>query len=264
MSFSASGLHARQHKTIRCVAALVLREMSTTYGKSPGGYLWAFLEPVGGLAIMTVAFSMAFHSPALGNNFPLFYATGYLPFMMYSDIAVKVGQSMRFSKPLLFYPSVTFFDAIIARFLLNGLTHLLVFYVMIFCIFNFFDTTATLDHTSILNSMCMALSLGLGVGILNCFLFGKFPIWERVWVIVTRPMFIISCIFYLFETLPTQIREYLWFNPIAHVVGEMRRGFYPTYDAVWVSPAYVYFFSLSLTLIGLIFLSRYHRDLLNS
>ena len=96
MSFSAQGLHARRFKTSRTVLALMLREMSTSYGRSPGGYLWAVLEPVGGLAVMTIAFSLAFRSPALGDNFPLFYATGYLPFMMYSDLAAKIGQSIRF------------------------------------------------------------------------------------------------------------------------------------------------------------------------
>ena len=87
---------------------------------------------------MTLAFSLAFASPALGNNFPLFYATGFLPFMMYSDLANKISQSIRFSRPLLFYPSVTYLDAIIGRFLLNGLTHLMVFYLLIFSIMTFF------------------------------------------------------------------------------------------------------------------------------
>ena len=69
--------------TLRTVLALMLREMSTTYGRSPGGYLWAILEPAGGIAMMSVAFGLVLRSPSLGTNFPIFYATGYLPFMMY-------------------------------------------------------------------------------------------------------------------------------------------------------------------------------------
>ena len=33
-------------QTFRTISALIMREMQTTYGRSPGGYLWAVLEPV--------------------------------------------------------------------------------------------------------------------------------------------------------------------------------------------------------------------------
>ena len=264
MSFSAQGLHARRFKTSRTVLALMLREMSTSYGRSPGGYLWAVLEPVGGLAVMTIAFSLAFRSPALGDNFPLFYATGYLPFMMYSDLVAKIGHSIRFSKPLLFYPAVTFVDAIIARLLLNALTHLMVFYILMSGIMLAFDTGNILDYPAILNALGMALALGLGIGTLNCFLLMRFPIWEQVWVIISRPLFIISAIFFLFESIPLPYRDYLWYNPLIHVTGEMRRGFYATYDGAYINPLYVYMISVVAFTIGLIFLSRYHRVLLNN
>lgn len=264
MSFHAAGLHARSFKTVRTVSALVLREMATTYGRSPGGYLWAILEPVGGVAILSLAFSMMFTSPALGTNFPLFYATGLLPFMLYSDLAMKLGQALRFSRPLLFYPSVTYLDALIARFCLNGLTQLAVFFIIISGIMTIFDTHSLVDIPAVLNALGMALSLGLGVGTLNSFLLTKFALWERVWVILNRPMFIISSIFFLLESIPAPFRDYLWFNPLVHVIGEMRHGIYPTYDAQWVSPLYVYGVGMSTLLIGLIFLGRYHRELLNS
>ncbi|MDJ0823602.1 MAG: sugar ABC transporter permease, partial [Paracoccaceae bacterium] len=35
----------RRFATARAVMALMLREMSTSFGRSPGGYLWAILEP---------------------------------------------------------------------------------------------------------------------------------------------------------------------------------------------------------------------------
>ena len=41
------GLPSATRSSLRAVAALVLREMSTRYGRTPGGYLWAILEPLG-------------------------------------------------------------------------------------------------------------------------------------------------------------------------------------------------------------------------
>ena len=55
----------------------------------------------------------------------------------------------------------------------------------------------------------------------------------------------------------------LWYNPIMHVVGIMREGFYPGYDPLWASPLYVFGLSLVLTFFGIVFLGRYHRDIVN-
>ncbi len=62
---------------------MIVREMSTRFGSKPGGYIWALLEPVGYIAMMTVIFGAIAHTPALGTNFILFFATGYLGYQLY-------------------------------------------------------------------------------------------------------------------------------------------------------------------------------------
>ena len=249
--------------TLRTVLALMLREMSTTYGRSPGGYLWAILEPAGGIAMMSVAFGLVLRSPSLGTNFPIFYATGYLPFMMYMQVSKKTADSIKFSKPLLSYPSVTYLDAIMARFILNALVHLMVFYVVMFGIHLLFETHTSLHVPSVVRALLMAAGLGLAVGCLNCFLYSMFPVWRQVWTIVNRPMFIISTIFFTLEVVPKLYRDVLWYNPLVHIIGEMRRGFYPTYDAAWVSHNYVLGLTMVLMAAGLGLLALYYRIILN-
>lgn len=254
----------RKFKTFRTVMALILREMATTYGRSPGGYVWALAEPIAGIALLTFAFSLAFKSPPLGNEFAIFYATGVLPFMLYMDISMKVTLSIRFSKHLLAYPSVTFFDSILARFILNLITQVLVFVIVISGLFLAFNVPVILEPLDIVFSLSMAAALGLGVGTLNCFLVSTFSSWDRIWAILNRPMFIVSCIFFLLEVVPEPFRSVLWFNPLVHVTGSMRSGFYPTYSADYVSGLYVFGFSGLCFLFGMIFLGRFHREILNN
>ena len=89
----------RRFPGARTVAALMLREMATTYGRSPGGYLWAILEPVVGILLLTAIFSIAFHTPPLGVNFPIFYATGLVPFTLYLTVSSKTSLALLFSSP---------------------------------------------------------------------------------------------------------------------------------------------------------------------
>ena len=254
----------RRFASFRTITALVLREMATSYGRSPGGYLWAVLEPVAGIALLSAVFSLMFHAPALGINFPLFYATGMIPFVTFSSVSAKLAQSINFSKPLLAYPSVTFLDAILARFILNVLTEVMVAYLVFTGILLIFETRVLIDIPVIAEALLLAGALALGVGTLNCFLFTRFPIWQQAWSILMRPMFIISCVFMVYNSLPEFLRGWLWYNPLVHIVGLMRRGFYSSYDAPYVSQAYVLGFSAVCLVMGLIFLRRYQYELLHS
>lgn len=254
---------SRRFRTPRTVFALILREMTTTYGRSPGGYLWAVLEPVGGIALLTLIFSMAFRAPPLGHSFALFYASGFLPFMMYLDLSQKITVALRFSKPLLFYPGVRFTDALIARFLLNALTQGAVMAIVLTGIIVGFRLTPNLDFPALALGFAMAASLALGVGTLVCFLSSVFGVWERLWAILNRPLFVISSVFYIYQTVPQPWRGWLWFNPLVHVIGQMRKGLFPTYDGAFVSPAYVFGVSGLCLSFGLLLLGRFHRDILN-
>lgn len=249
-------------KTIRVISALVLREMATTYGRSAFGYTWAVIEPVAAITILSVVMSLAFASPPIGTSFVLFYATGYLPFMLYMDVANKMMVALKFSKPLLTYPRVTFADALLARFLLNVLTHYLVFAIFMIGLRVLLDINGAVNFGAVLAALFLASLLGLGIGTLNCVITSLLPSWERIWSILNRPLFIISAILFMFEDVPEKFRDILWFNPIVHFIGLMRAGFYPTYDGRYISAAYVVICALVCLAAGLILLRKFHQKIM--
>jgi len=253
----------RRFATMRSIMALILREMTTRYGKNPGGYVWALLEPLGSIVILSFAFAMLMRSPSLGNSFVLFYATGFMPFSLYNTLANSVARAISFSSSLLFYPSVTWVDAILARFLLNSLTGSLISYILLSGILAVIDTRIVLDFPPMVEAMGLTMLLGLGVGTLNCALGGLFPTWDLIWSIATRPLFIVSGIIFIMEDLPRTVQNILWYNPLIHITGLMRSGFFPMYTPQYVSQTYVLAIALGTLVMGLILLGRYHRDILN-
>jgi capsular polysaccharide transport system permease protein len=253
----------RSWATPRAITALILREMSTRYGRSPGGFAWAILEPLGGVIILGLCMSLVVRSPSLGTNFFLFYATGFLPFTLYQNLALFVGRCIAFSKPLLKYPAVTWVDAMLARLILNSLTSILVIYLILGSILALADTNTVLDLPPILIAIGLSALLGWGVGALNCALIGLIDAWDLVWSIFTRPLFLVSGVIFLYEDLPTNVQSIMWYNPLMHIVGYMRMGFYPMYSPDYLSPTYTIGFGLVCLALGIILLGRYHRDILN-
>ncbi|WP_375687116.1 ABC transporter permease [Pseudooceanicola sp. LIPI14-2-Ac024] len=238
--------------------------MSTRYGKSPGGYLWAIIEPLGAIVVLGLGFSLLLRTPALGTSFILFFATGYLPFDLYQGVNTSVSKSLMFSRPLLAYPTVTWVDAVLARFILNAATGIVVFVIVVASVLTFTDSRSVLDIGEIVQAMCLALFLGLGVGVLNCALMGLFPVWENVWSIITRPLFFASGLFYLYEDMPSVVQDILYFNPLLHIVGIMRDGFYSTYSPQYISTMYVLSCGLVSLFFGVLLLYRYNRDIINN
>ncbi|RPE62827.1 capsular polysaccharide transport system permease protein [Pacificibacter maritimus] len=257
------GMRARKFRTGRTMFALMMREMSTSYGRSPGGYAWAILEPVLALAVLSTIFSFVMRSPAIGDSFPLFYATGYLPFMLFNDVANKTSTALNHSRPLLRYPAVTFIDALMARALLHLLTHTLVAYIVFFGIAIVLDLQISPDYTQIAISYLMGGLLGFGVGCFNCYVMMSFPVWERMWQILTRPLIFISGLFFPYETMPQFAQDILWWNPLIHVVGFLRKGIYaPGYTGDYLSLIFPILTALILLGLGLLLLWRNHQSLL--
>lgn len=256
--------HHRTFPTFRAIGALVLREMQTSNVRSSGGYFWAIAEPVGGIIMLTLIFQVFIRVPPIGVNFPLFYATGIIPFMGYLDVSGKVAASITYSKGLLQYPAVTFADAIIGRIIFSATTQVMVSMVVFTGIIFIFDTRSDPQIEGIAISIIMVIALGSAIGSINCFLFSAFPWWSNIWSILMRPLFLISGLFFLFDDVPEFYQDYLWWNPIIHIVGEMRKSFYPSYTGDYVSVMYVFALSLSIFALGFALLMRFHRDLQNS
>jgi len=249
------------HRRLRVLGALVIREMSTKFGRSAGGYLWAFAEPLGGIALLSIAFSLALRSPPLGNNFMLFYMTGVVPFSMYGTMAKGVSGAVKSSKGLLNYPVVTALDAVFAKFVLNFLTVFLIGAALSTAVIVGGGLHVNLDLEAIAVAFFASAMLGLGVGSVNCVLFGLYPTWQNVWGVLTRPLFILSSILYVYEDVPASFQAVLWWNPLVHIVALMRTGFFGAYHPQFISLPYVFGISLGLFVIGAHLLRR-HTSLL--
>lgn len=247
----------------RVIGALMLREMSTTYGRSPGGYIWAVIEPVGMISIMALAFSMALRAPSLGTSFLLFYTAGYLPLRFFQLVSQSVGTAVKFNQALMTYPRVTIFDTIAARAFLAILTQIMVTAVIIAGVFALEDVREHIDYGPILKAYGACLVLAFGIGTFNCYMLIRFAIWKSLWGILTRPLLFISGVFYTYEDLPQVAQDILWYNPLIHVSGGVRSGIYSTYDPQYISLLYVCMVGIIPMTFGALLLWRYGRDMLN-
>ncbi|MBD9641927.1 ABC transporter permease [Ensifer sp. ENS07] len=245
----------------RVVAALVVREMSTRFGSKPGGYVWALLDPVAHILLMTLIFRAIARMPALGSSFALFFATGYIAFQFYHAVTGYLNSAIRANKALLSYPNVAPIDAIVARFVLQACTTSLVALVVLGCIVATSRAEVDLHWPAIVEAVSMACTFGLGVAMINVVLFIKYPLYEQVFNILNRPLFLISGVFFLPDSIPAPYREIVLINPLVHIIMNFRQGFYPQYRAAGLDMDYVYRIAFLTMFVGMLVFTLSRRTL---
>ncbi|TNJ40948.1 ABC transporter permease [Phaeobacter sp. B1627] len=246
----------------RAIVALILREMSTSYGRSPGGYVWAVLQPLAMIALMTLAFSVLLRSPSLGTSFLLFYATGFLVLRMFQEVSIAVGGAIGFNQALLAYPRVTYVDTLVARGVLAVLTQVMVCAIVFATVFTLEDIRVIMNFTPVLQTFGAVVLLATGVGTFNAYMSFSFPLYKTIWGVATRPLMLVSGIFYIYEDLPTFAQNILWYNPLVHLTGLIRTGFYASYDPNYISLIYVCLWGAIPMFFGVLLLRRFSKDIL--
>ena len=253
----------RRTNAFRSVAALMLREMAARFGRKPGGYVWAVLQPLAIIIVLAYAWSLLMRSPSLGTSFLLYKATALLILQIFRSTATAVGKGLTYSRALLAYPGVTWIDALLARFTLNAVIGVVVTWIILTGIILYEDIRTVFDWPKIILAVALTCLLGFGAGVMNCFLFERVPVYENIWRIMTAPLMIISGVIFHYEQMPHVAQQVLWYNPLLHLTGLIRDGFYPTYRPEYVSLAYVMLCALVPMVLGLLLVRRYHLDLIN-
>ncbi len=245
----------------RVVSALLIREMSTRFGSKPGGYLWALLDPLAHVAFLSLIFKAVAHTPPLGVSFPLFFATGYIGFQFYQASAGYLNTAVNSNRSLLNYPNVAPIDTVSARYLLQLITTSVVGFCILLPLVASIRIQTSIDYLQLLEAVAIASTLALGAGFANNVLFLMYPLYEKVFGIVTRPLFLVSGIFYLPDSLPSTARDLILYNPLAHIVMKFRMGFYPQYKAPGYDGGYVWALVVSVLFGGILLFTLFRRSL---
>ncbi len=237
---------------VRVIGALVLREARTRFGRTQLGYLWSLAEPLAMIATFTVISYAMGHLPPYGSSLLLFFSLGTLAYQFFRRIASFCTAAFDANQALLTYPIVKQVDALIARALLELLACLFIFAVLIGGIIFVQQLSWPARPELMLAAIVLLALLGFGNGALNAVISSYVLSWRNIEAMITRPLFFMSGVFFVPDRMPPAILPYLTWNPLLHGVELMRAGYYPDYRSPACSVTYLFFWAMSLCVLGLI------------
>lgn len=238
---------------LRVMGALVLRETMTRYGEHKIGFLWAFLEPM----ILVIIISAIFTGmgTSISGNMPIatFMIVGFVPFSIFKDTMAQLQSAISQNNSLMAFPQVTTFDVIVARALLEFAVLLVVLTVLLLGA-GALGYDIGIEDPLLVFAACGLMSvLGLGMGFIFASLTPILPAARQISsVVMGRPLFLGSGLFYTAETLPPTVRDWLLLNPLLHLVELVRSAYFVEFESPYGSWAYAATFSFTVLAFGML------------
>jgi capsular polysaccharide transport system permease protein len=236
----------------RVIWALLMRELSTRYGRHNIGFLWLIGEPLVFAGAVTLMWSLIKPEFEHGVRVIPFVVTGYMSIILSRHMISHGMNCVKANTDLLYHRQVTVMHLFISRLLLEFVGVTFAFFV----IFGFLLLIGQMAPPKNLPLFYMGWGILAWMGVGLALLFGAlaeiFQFMERIVGVVTYVMVPLSGTFYFAAWAPPPFRRVLLLLPFIHPVEMIRAGFFGEFVKTYYDVAYAVAWSASLTFLGLL------------
>tara|TARA_B100001250_G_scaffold30870_1_gene25338 strand:+ start:1570 stop:2370 length:801 start_codon:yes stop_codon:yes gene_type:complete len=245
--------------TLDTLYALLFRELKTRFGAKRTGYFWAIAEPALQTLLMTVLFSFIGRNTLTGVPVMIFMLTGFVPFGLFGKMLKSVSTAVSANKGLLGYRQVSPIDPVVIRVMIELVTTLLVYVVLLFLmawlgveILSWMQLDVIPDNPlGVLAALLLLAAFSSGLGLIVTVGSAYWEDLDKIVSIATRPMILLSAVFYAMSMVPPQYWYLLSWNPVLHAIELGRDSFFVTYNTPVGSWVYLGSMAAGAQLIGL-------------
>lgn len=239
---------------MRVVAALLMREIITRYGRHNVGFLWVFFEPMSFTLGVTALWNAAKFNHGSNLSITAFAVTGYSTILLWRNTANRCGLAIQPNHSLLYHRNVRVIDLFISRALLEvaGATMSFLFLTVLFSIIGLMQPPQDIGLVLVGWGYLAILAVGLG------FIIGSLSelseTYDRLWHTIAYLLFPLSGAAFMVEWLPTTAQKVVIWVPMVHACEMIRFGFFgklvkPHYDIHYMVVCDLVFLFVGLVLV---------------
>lgn len=236
------------------ILALLFRELKTRFGQYRLNYVWALLEPISHVVVLSAVFSLLGRSEYFGIPVPMFIATAIVPYLFFNKTATSCINAVKANKGLFTYRQVRPIDTVYSRLILEALIYFFSYLALLFIAAWIFEYDIGMNNLlGLFYINLMLLLLTLGVSILFLVFGALYPEPMRlIPMIAFRPMYFISGIMFPLYIIPRDYHQYLLWNPILHIVEFNHVYFFSGFKTGDISHMYILTFTIVSLWLGIL------------
>jgi capsular polysaccharide transport system permease protein len=239
----------------RIMHALLLRELSTRFGRDNIGFLWIMGEPIIFAAGVSVLWSQI--RPPYENGIPMipFVVTGYMPLILLRQVVGHSVNAVKGNTTLLFHRMITPLHIILSRALIEFIGITMSFVVIVF-VYHALGVMMFPSHFTglalVYGGWFLLAWVSLAIGLIMSALAEIFEVVERVVQIVTYVSIPISGSFLMASDMTPKLRTMATALPLIHCFEMLRRGYFGDGVVTIYNVPLVVAWAAGLTLVGLL------------
>lgn len=248
---------------VRVIRALLIREVTTRFGKYRLGFFWMLFEPLLGVIVVGLVIAPFAHRTVPEIPYAFFLLNGFLLLKLFTGPMTAGVNAINANQGLLVYPSVRPLDPLLARFLFDLIT--IMFSFSLFCVIGMWmGISLSLDRLHIILAAYLITWLcGCGIGLLFGVASAYFNEMEKIVPVFQRMLLFISAVMFPTSILPRSTRDILMYNPLVHTIELSRNALFPTYSAGSANLVYPSVFGIIVFAIGITYFHNNRNSLSN-
>ena len=243
--------------------ALLMREMLSRTTGDRFAWFWVIVEPAAMIVVMVSVRTLIGRGGHIGGASSLpWLICGLFGFFLFRENMMRSMGAVNANKGLFTYRQVKPIDPVLIRCYLEGMLKSFIF-ILFILLGLLLDIDLLAD--SPLEAIFVWFSLwilGLGAGLILSALSTLVPEIGRIVSILQIPLLLLSGVLLPLNFLPHDLQQYILLNPIVHGLESLRLSFFSSYRSMeGISMSYLWFWALSLNVIGLLLHLRYSMRL---
>jgi len=246
---------------VRVVHALMIRELTTRFGRENIGFLWIMVEPLLFAILVGVIWRLTKGPEEHGMTIIAFVVTGYIPITLFRHCVARSVAVFTSNGSLLYHRQVKILDFILVRFIIELLGGMMayVFIAIILIFFNEFPMPS--DIGLLIAGWCLYAIFCFSLCLIIAPLSEMSEVLEKFVPVTTYIVLPFSGLFYMVSWMKPEVRDFLLLSPFVNGMEMMRKGIWgnqiTAYYNIW-NPIVC---SVVTAAIGLALCRRVRRNL---
>jgi capsular polysaccharide transport system permease protein len=245
----------------RVIGALMIRELSTRFGRENIGFLWMMAEPILFAGLVGIMWVVMKGTVENGISVMAFTISGYIPLVLFRVSVSRAVLVFSVNGSLMYHRQIKIFDFIFARFCIEFIGHAMayLFIAIGLWVAGIFPTPS--DLGLILLGWLTFSFFTLAVCSVISPLSEMSELIEKFIPVTSYLMIPFSGAFYLMQWLAPTFRNVLLYSPPVHGMEMMRSGIFGYHIRAYYDLVYPLAFSTVMLAFGLLLCRAVRRKL---